>query len=217
MCAALVSCHCGVGLCGCCCGWGLSPPSPLVSFFFAGEGASWRVVSWLCGVRRWLSRSRVWCSPSPLPLLFGLRLRVCFLLFSLPALARYVSACSGCPFFWWAAALGWLSPVLAGWSFGVPSGGPVVGAVWLGGLAASCGWAVLWLWAFLVPPPPLSFFWLGVCLFLPLPSLGWCTHWSAFSVVNRVAVGACVLLGLGPPHGSGGLCTPLARWPSLPG
>ena len=44
-----------------------------------------------------------------------------------------------------------------------------------------------------VPPP---FFSGGVvCLFLPLPSLGWCTQWSAFGVANRVAVGACGRMG----------------------
>ena len=38
----------------------------------------------------------------------------------------------------------------------------------------------------------------GVCLFLPLPSLGRCTHWSAFGVANRVPVGACGLPGRAP-------------------
>ena len=63
-----------------------------------------------------------------------------------------------------------------------------------------CWWAVWWLWAVLVPPPPplLFFFWGGVCLFLPLPSLGWRTHWSAFHVDFRFAVGGCVLLGPAP-------------------
>ena len=48
------------------------------------------------------------------------------------------------------------------------------------------------------PPPPVFYFWGGVCLFLPLPSLGWRTHWPAFSVVFRAAVGGCVLLGRVP-------------------
>ena len=62
-----------------------------------------------------------------------------------------------------------------------------------------CWWAVWWLWAVPSPPPlPLFFFGGGVCLFLPLPSLGWRTHWPAFSVVFRVAVGGCVLLGRVP-------------------
>ena len=45
-------------------------------------------------------------------------------------------------------------------------------------------------------PSPLLFFWGGgACLFLPLPSLGWRTHWPAFSVVFRAAVFSCVLCG----------------------
>ena len=38
----------------------------------------------------------------------------------------------------------------------------------------------------------------GACLFLPLPSLGWRTHWPAFSVVFRAAVGGRVLFGRVP-------------------
>ena len=37
--------------------------------------------------------------------------------------------------------------------------------------------------------PILFFFWRGVCLFLSLPSLGWCTHCWANGVASRVAVG----------------------------
>ena len=46
-------------------------------------------------------------------------------------------------------------------------------------------------------PSPLLFFFLGggACLFLPLPSLGWRTHWPVFSVVFRAAVFSCVLCG----------------------
>ena len=47
-------------------------------------------------------------------------------------------------------------------------------------------------------PSPLLFFFfggVGACLFLPLPSLGWRTHWPAFSVVFRAAVFSCVLCG----------------------
>ena len=55
------------------------------------------------------------------------------------------------------------------------------------------------LWAVFVPfpPSPLLFFFLGggPCLFLPLPSLGWRTHWPVFSVVFRAAVFSCVLCG----------------------
>ena len=63
-------------------------------------------------------------------------------------------------------------------------------------------WRAVWrLRAVLSPPPPspppISFGG-GVCLFPPLPSLGWRTHWPAFSVVLRVADGGCVLLGRVP-------------------
>ena len=105
-----------------------------------------------------------------------------------------------CPFFRWAAVPGLVLPVLAGWSpcaslgvlSSVPSGGGF-GRLW---------WywrAVWWLWAVFAPPPsPLCCFFFGGgggCLFLPLPSLGWRTHWPAFSVVFRAAVGGCVLFG----------------------
>ena len=61
-------------------------------------------------------------------------------------------------------------------------------------------WRAVWrLWAVFVPfPLPSSFFFLGgggACLFLPLPSLGWRTHWPALSVVFRAAVFSCVLCG----------------------
>ena len=68
---------------------------------------------------------------------------------------------------------------------------PVV--VLAGGLAA--------VGCFRALPPPSFFFILGgggACLFLPLPSLGWRTHWPAFSVVFRAAVFSCVLCGRAP-------------------
>ena len=94
------------------------------------------------------------------------------------------------------AGFGWVVPLCL-------FGGPVFGAFWGGGLAASggvggrfggCG-------LFSRPSPsPLCCFFLGggVCLFLPLPSLGWRTHWPAFSVVFRAAVVSCVLFGRVP-------------------
>ena len=90
-------------------------------------------------------------------------------------------------------------PVLAEWSPCAPLGGYVFGAFWVGGLGRllRCWSAVWWLWAAL-PPPPRCFFSGGFCLFLPLPSLVWRTHWPTFSVVFRVAVGGCVLLGCVP-------------------
>ena len=108
-----------------------------------------------------------------------------------------------CPFSRWAAVPGLVLPVLAGWSpcasMGVLSSVPSGWGVWpplvvlAGGLVA--------VGCFSAPPPsPLrfSFFLGGACLFLPLPSLGWRTHWPAFSVVFRAAVGGCVLFGRVP-------------------
>ena len=88
------------------------------------------------------------------------------------------------------AGFGWVVPLCL-------CGGPFFGAFWggawppvvvlAGGLAAvGCFRAF--------SPSPLLFFWGGgACLFLPLPSLGWRTHWPAFSVVFRAAVFSCVL------------------------
>ena len=107
-----------------------------------------------------------------------------------------------CPFSPWSAVTGLVLPVLGGWSpcasvgvlffffFVAFWGGawpPVV--VLAGGLAAvGCFRAF--------SPSPLLFFWGGgACLFLPLPALGWRTHWPAFSVVFRAAVFSCVLCG----------------------
>ena len=93
------------------------------------------------------------------------------------------------------AGFGWVVPLCL-------CGGPVFGAFWggvwppvvvlAGGLAAvGCFRAF--------SPSPLLFFWGGgACLFLPLPSLGWRTHWPAFSVVFRAAVFSCVLCGRVP-------------------
>ena len=80
-------------------------------------------------------------------------------------------------------------------------GGPVYGAFWVGGLAGSggVGGPLRWLWAvFAAPPPPLFSLGGGGCPFLPLPSPGWHSHWPAFSVVFRAAVGGCVLFGRVP-------------------
>ena len=167
------------------------PPSPFGLF---GGGASWRVLSWLCGVGRWLSRSWVSWSPSPLPLRFRLRLRVFFFLRPNVVCVRVrgVPSSDGTLLSVWCRRF-WLgSPPVP--LRGVPSSVPSGWRVWLprvvGGRFCGCG-------PFPCPPPP-GFLLGGVCLFLPLPSLGWCTKWSAFIVVNRVAVGACVVLGLAP-------------------
>ena len=94
----------------------------------------------------------------------------------------------------WAGVPGLVLPVLGVLS-SVPSGGGVLLplVVLAGGLAAvGCFRAF--------SPSPLRFFFFrgGACLFLPLPSLGWCTHWPAFSVVFRAAAFSCVLFGRAP-------------------
>ena len=94
------------------------------------------------------------------------------------------------------AGFGWVVPLcLCGgpfFFFSLPSGRGL-GRLWW------C-WRAVWrLWAVFVPfPPRPSFFFFlggGACLFLTLPSLGWRTHWPAFSVVFRAAVFSCALCG----------------------
>ena len=94
------------------------------------------------------------------------------------------------------AGFGWVVPLCL-------CGGPVFGAFWGGGLAACGGvggrFGGCGLFSCLFPlPPPFFFGEGGACLFLPLPSLGWRTHWPAFSVVFRAAVFSCVLCGRVP-------------------
>ena len=94
------------------------------------------------------------------------------------------------------AGFGWVVPLCL---FGGPVFGAFCGGVWPplvvlagGSVAVGC---------FRAPPPPPSVFFLGggrFCLFLPLPSPGWRTHWPAFSVVFRAAVVSCVLFGRVP-------------------
>ena len=58
------------------------------------------------------------------------------------------------------------------------------------------GWAAVGCFRAFSPFPILFFLGGGgACLFLPLPSLGWRTHWPVFSVVFRAAVFSCVLCG----------------------
>ena len=109
-----------------------------------------------------------------------------------------------CPFSPWSAVTGLVLPVLGRWSpcasvgvlffFFCLLGGGLAACGGVGGRFGGCG-----LFSCLFPlPPPFIFFWGGACLFLPLPSLGWHTHWPAFSVVFRAAVFICVLCGLVP-------------------
>ena len=95
-------------------------------------------------------------------------------------------------------------------------GGPVFGAFWDGGLAASAGvggrFGGCGLFSRPPPPPPSVFFWGGgpVCSSLCLPWAGARTgpH-SVWSSGLLFAVAFC--LAVFRPHGSGGLCTRWAR------
>ena len=93
------------------------------------------------------------------------------------------------------AGFGWVVPLCL-------CGGPPPFFFFLRRGLAACGGVGGWLggcglFSCLFPFPP-PFFFLGgggACLFLPLPSLGWRTHWPVFSVVFRAAVFSCVLCG----------------------
>ena len=95
---------------------------------------------------------------------------------------------------------------VAGFRWVVPLcllGGPVLGAFWVEGLAASCGvgrwFGGCWLFSRPPPPPPPVFFFSRGGLPVPPSAFpGRRTHWPAFSVVFRAAVGGCVLLGRVP-------------------
>ena len=100
-------------------------------------------------------------------------------------------------------------PLLLAWCCRFWVGGPPVplwgSCLWclLGGGLAACGgvggrFGGCGLFSCLFPLPPPFFWGGGACLFLPLPSLGWRTHWPAFSVVFRAAVFSCVLCGRVP-------------------
>ena len=149
------------------------------------------------GVGCWVSLLQALWPLSPHPLSFWLG---CWLFFFF----LVVCVCMfRCPFSRWAAIPGLVLPVLAGWSPCASFGGPVFGAFWVGGLAASCGvggrFGGFGLFSRHPPSPPCFLCFLGGgCLFLHLPSLGWRTHWHAFSVVFRAAVGGSVLFGRVP-------------------
>ena len=113
------------------------------------------------------------------------------------------------------AGFGWVVPLCL-------LGGPVFGAFWGGGLAASGGvggrFGGCGLFSRLLPlPPPFFFFGGGLaCSSLCLPWVGARTglH-SVLSSGLLFSVPFC-LVAL-RPHGSGGLCTRWARRPFLPG
>ena len=163
------------------------------AFFFR------RVLVWFCGVGCWLSLSRALWSLSPQPHFFRAGLLALFFVFS-SGVCGHVSVSLfpvGRCCWLGVAGFGWVVPLCL-------FGGHVFGAFWVGGLAASCGvggrFGGCGLFSPPAPPSPPCVFLSGGggCLFLPLPSLGWRTHWPAFSVVFRAAVGGCVLLGRVP-------------------
>ena len=129
------------------------------------------------------------CGPCPsIPFLFGwaggsLFFFFFFCVFLFPVVRSYWLGVAG---------FGWVVPLCL-------CGGPVFGAFWGGDLAACGGvggrFGGYGLFSCLFPLPPPFFLGGGACLFLPLPSLGWRTHWPAFSVVFRAAVFSCVLCG----------------------
>ena len=93
------------------------------------------------------------------------------------------------------AGFGWVVPLCL-------CGGPVFGAFWGGAwppvVVLAGGLAAVGCFRAFSPSPLLFLGGGGACLFLPLPSLGWRTHWPAFSVVFRAAVFNCVLCGRVP-------------------
>ena len=157
----------------------------LRSFFFG------RVLVWLCGVGPWLSLSRALWSLSPHPLSFGLG--CWFFFFFQRGVCLHVSVS-----LFLVGRCSWLG--VAGFGWVVPLclfGGPVFGAFWVGGLAASFGvggrFGACGLFS---RPPPLWFFFLGGGLPVPPSAFPGLAHaLAAFSVVFRAAVGGCVLLG----------------------
>ena len=151
---------------------------------------------WLCGGGCWVSLSRALWSLSPHHLSFGLG---CWLFF----FSWCVSACFGVPvpdgpLFLAGCCRFWLGGPL------VPLWGSPPRCLLSGGFGRLlwCWRAVWWLWAVSAPPPIPPPLFLGGgkggCLFPPLASLGWRTHWPAFSVVFRAALGGCLLFGRVP-------------------
>ena len=111
---------------------------------------------------------------------------------------------------WWAAVSGWVSSGWSGLPPGVLSTAPWVSPLVVPGRGSLASVELVRGFAVVQWSPPFSFFpvgrwvcargWVGlppfrvcfsfgffsrgVCLFLPVPSLGWCTHWSANGVAN---------------------------------
>ena len=150
---------CGVGVCGCCRGWGLPPPPPLPFAYFRGgrRGVSCRafvvLVASCPGLgSRGLRPPFPSCSGCAFLCFFFLRPSVvCVRMLGVSLLP--VGRCS-----WFGGAgFGWV--VLR-----CPFWGSCLRCRLAGGFGRllRCGWAFSWLWAFLVPPPPVFFFGGGV-------------------------------------------------------
>ena len=168
----------------------------------------------VCGVGCWVSLSRTLWSLSPHPLSFGLG---CCLLF-FRGVCLHVSE-SLLPM----GRCSWLGVASFGWVVTVCLfGGPVFGAFWGWGLAASCGVGGRFGGCGLFSRPPLSPFCLlslgggPACSSLCLPWAGARTgRHSVLSSGLLLAVAFC--LAVFRPHGSAGRCTRWARRPFLPG
>ena len=188
----------GCAVWACVLGPGLGCAPPFLARLSGCVFCAFFYLVWLCGVGCWVSLSRALWSLSPHPLSFGLGCWL-FLFFFVVCVCMF-----RCPFSRWAAVPGLVLPVLAGWSpcasLGVLSSVPSGWGVWPSLVVLAGGLVAVGCFPAPLPPPPV-FFCLGGgggCLFLPLPSLGWRTHWPAFSVVFQAAVGGCVLFGRVP-------------------
>ena len=113
------------------------------------------------------------------------------------------------------AGFGWVVPLCL-------FGGPVFGAFWGGGLAASRGvggqFGGCGLFSRPPPSPLCCFFWGGgaACFSLCFPWAG--ARTGPYSVLSSGLLSAVAFcLAVFRPHGSGGLCTRWARRPFLPG
>ena len=152
------------------------------------------------------------CGLSPRLLSFGLG---CWLFFFFVCLFR-------CPFSRWAAVPGLMLPVLAGWSPLCLFGGPVFGALSVGGLAPFCvvGGRLVAVGCFRLPhPPPLFFGGGGASLAVPpfaFPRLA-LALWLVCGVVGPSPLLAEVPVSYSPPPLAGFRC----RWwwavPATPG
>ena len=142
----------------------------------------------------WVFLSRALSSLSLHPLSFGLGWWF--------SLFFFFSACFGVPFPG--------GPLFLAWCCRFWVGGPPVplcgsclrcllgGGGWPPLVVLAGGLAAVGCFRAFSPSPLRFFFGGGACLFLSLPSLGWCTHWPAFSVIFRAAVFSCVLFGRVP-------------------